>query len=31
MYNEHKFNLLVQVAEVASSKPPAILFRLELY
>lgn len=31
MYNEHKFNLLVQVAEVASSKPPAILFRPELY
>lgn len=31
MYNKHEFNLLVQVAEVASSKPPAILFRPELH
>lgn len=30
MYNKHKFNLLVQVIEVATSKPPAILFRPEL-
>lgn len=31
MYNKHKFNLLVQLIEVASSKAPAILFRPELF